>query len=144
MSKYLKSELLLAESLNIIPLGSQTFSKSLTSIPYGVSPFFVQSAKGCRFTDVDGNEFIDFVSALCAVTLGYRDSDVDSAVIQQLDNGVTFSLSHPLEVQVANLLVDLIPSAEMVRFAKNGSDVTSAAIRVARHITKKDHIAVCG
>jgi glutamate-1-semialdehyde aminotransferase len=144
MSKYLKSESLLEESLKIIPLGSQTFSKSLTSIPFGVSPFFVKSAKGCRFTDVDGNEFIDFVSALCAVTLGYCDSEVDSAVIQQLGNGVTFSLSHPLEIQVAKQLVELIPSAEMVRFAKNGSDVTSAAIRVARHVTQRDHVAVCG
>jgi glutamate-1-semialdehyde 2,1-aminomutase len=142
--RYKCSEELLERALRTIPLGSQTFSKSKTQLPYGVSPFFVDRADGAKFWDVDGNEFLDFTNALAAVTLGYRDPDVDGAVKAQMENGVTFSLPHKLEMEVAELLVDLIPCAEKVRFAKTGSDATSGAIRVARAYTGRERIAVCG
>jgi glutamate-1-semialdehyde aminotransferase len=141
---YKKSEKLLQQALNVIPLGSQTFSKSLTQYPRGVSPFFIEKGKGARVWDVDGNEYIDFVNSLAAVTLGYCDEDIDKAVQEQMKNGVTFSLPHTLEIEVAEKLIEIIPCAEKVRFAKNGTDATSASIRIARAYTGKEHIAVCG
>jgi glutamate-1-semialdehyde 2,1-aminomutase len=141
---YKKSEQLLDRALKSIPLASQTFSKSLTQYPRGVSPFFIEKGKGSRVWDVDDNEYIDFVNSLAAVTLGYCDKNVDEAVQKQMQNGVTFSLPHCLEMEVAEKLIDIIPCAEKVRFAKNGTDATSASIRIARAYTGKEHIAVCG
>lgn len=144
MSRYTKSEVLLERAFHTIPLGSQTFSKSKTQYPMGVSPFFIQRGKGSRVWDVDGNEYIDFINSLAAITLGYCDPDVDAAVRAQLDDGVIFSLPHPLEMQVAEQIVKLVPCAEKVRFGKNGSDATAGAIRIARAFTNRDHVAVCG
>jgi glutamate-1-semialdehyde 2,1-aminomutase len=141
---YKKSEQLLNRALKSIPLASQTFSKSLTQYPRGVSPFFIERGKGSKVWDVDGNEYVDFVNSLAAVTLGYCDEDVDKAVQDQMKNGVLFSLPHKLEMEVAEKLIGIIPCAEKVRFAKNGTDATSASIRIARAYTGKEHIAVCG
>jgi len=139
-----RSNVLLDRALQVTPIGSQTFSKSYRILPRGVSPFFVEKAHGCRFWDIDGNEFIDLVNSLGSVTLGFCDPIVDSAVQLQMKKGVTYSLAHSIEIEVAELIVDMVPSAEMVQFAKNGTDVTSAAVRLARHITKRDKIAICG
>lgn len=144
MSRYSKSEAFLERAERVIPLGSQTFSKSRTQYPFGVSPYFVQRAKGCRVWDIDGNEYVDMISALCAITLGYSDRDVDAAVRDQLDSGVIFSLPHPLEAEVAERIVEMVPCAEKVRFGKNGSDATAGAVRIARAFTGRDHVAVCG
>lgn len=144
MRTYHNSERLLERALRTIPLGSQTFSKSKTQYPLGVSPFFIQRGVGSRVWDVDGNEYVDFINSLAAITLGYQDPDVDSAVAAQLKEGVIFSLPHPIEMEVAEKLVELVPCAEMVRFGKNGSDATAGAIRLARAFTGRDHVAVCG
>ena len=144
LKMYKKSEQLLNRALKSIPLASQTFSKSLTQYPRGVSPFFIERGRGSKVWDVDGNEYVDFVNSLAAVTLGYCDEDVDKAVQAQMKNGVTFSLPHILEMEVAEKLIGIIPCAEKVRFAKNGTDATSASIRIARAYTGKEHIAVCG
>jgi glutamate-1-semialdehyde 2,1-aminomutase len=141
---YKKSEKLLQKALNFIPLGSQTFSKSLTQYPKGISPFFIDRAKGSKVWDVDGRKYIDFVSSLASVTLGYCDEDVDNAIKKQMENGIIFSLPHKLEMEVAKKLIDIIPCASKVRFAKNGTDATSGAIRIARAYTNKEHIAMCG
>lgn len=142
--RYHNSELLLERALKSIPLGTQTFSKSRTQYPYGVSPYFLQKGKGSHVWDVDNNEYIDFINGLASVTLGYNDPDVNAAVLEQLDNGVTFSLPHPLEFIVAEKIIEMVPCAEMVRFGKNGSDATAGAIRLARAYTRRDHVAVCG
>ncbi len=142
--RYQQSDSFLKRASEVIPLASQTFSKSRTHFPAGVSPSFITHGEGCRVWDLDGNEYIDFMSALLAVSLGYNDSDVNTAVSEQLQRGVCFSLSHPLETYVAEELVKLVPAAEMVRFGKNGSDATSGAIRVARAYTGREHVAVCG
>lgn len=134
----------LARAERVIPLGSQTFSKSRTQYPSGVSPYFIARAEGARCWDLDGNEYIDFVSSLAAVTLGYSDPDVTRAVTDQLRFGVIFSLPHPIEAEVAELICEMVPCAEMVRFGKNGSDATSGAIRLARAYTGRDRVAVCG
>jgi glutamate-1-semialdehyde 2,1-aminomutase len=145
MKSFEKSESFLQRAEKVIPLGSQTFSKSRTQYPYGVSPFFAARGQGARLWDIDGNEYIDFVSSLASVTLGYQDPDVTEAVRNQLDSsGVIFSLPHPLETEVAELICEMVPCAEMVRFGKNGSDATAGAVRVARAYTGRDRVAVCG
>src|SRR3989337_33988 len=131
MSRYIKSEKLLERALKTIPLASQTFSKSKTQYPHGVSPYFITRGKGSRVWDVDGNEYIDFINSLASVTLGYNDPDVTAAVRAQLEDGVIFSLPHPIEMQVAEKIVEMLPFAEMVRFGTNGSDATSGGIRLS-------------
>jgi glutamate-1-semialdehyde 2,1-aminomutase len=142
--RYKTSEELLSRALKTIPLGSQTFSKSKTQYPFGISPYFIQRAQGSHVWDVDGNEYVDFVSSQCAINLGYNDPDVTAAVKNQLEDGVIFSLPHQLEMLVAEKIVEMVPCAEMVRFGKNGSDATAGAIRIARAFTGRDHVLVCG
>lgn len=142
--RYRCSEELLERALRVIPLGTQTFSKSRTQYPLGVSPYYVTRGEGAHVWDVDGNEYADYIMALCAVTLGYGDPDVTAAVTEQLRSGVVFSLPHPLEIEAAERVVEMVPCAEMVRFGKNGSDATSGAVRVARAFTGRDHVAACG
>jgi glutamate-1-semialdehyde 2,1-aminomutase len=127
-----------------IPLGSQTFSKSRTQYPVGAAPLFAARSQGSHTWDIDGNEYVDLVCSLGAVALGYGDEEINEAVIRQLRDGVTLSLAHPIEAEVAERLVALVPCADRVRFAKNGTDATSAAIRLARAYTGREHVIVCG
>jgi glutamate-1-semialdehyde 2,1-aminomutase len=143
-NKYSKSAEMLERALKTVPLGSQTFSKSKTQLPYGVSPYFASKAEGAYMYDVDGNKYIDFVNSLAAITLGYNDPDVMRAVRAQLEKGTIYSLANELEFIVAEKIVKMVPCAEMVRFGKNGSDVTAGAVRISRAFTKKDHVLVCG
>ena len=142
--RYIKSIEHLSRAERTIPLGSQTFSKSRTQYPVGISPHFIDRAEGAYVWDIDGNRYVDLVNSLAAVTLGYGDETVNEAVRKQLERGVSFSLPGVLESEVAELIVELVPSAEMVRFGKNGTDATTAAIRLARAYTGRDHIVVCG
>ena len=143
-NRYEKSLAQLAIAEEVIPLGAQTVSKSRLTLPAGIAPLYGDRAEGCRIWDVDGNEYVDLISGLAAINIGYGDPAITEAVIAQVPRGVTISLTHPIESDVARLIVDLVPSAEMVRFGKNGSDATSAAIRVARGYTGRDHVVVCG
>ena len=138
------SEAYLDRAERTIPLGSQTFSKSRTQFPVGASPLFLTRGEGATVWDLDGNSYTDFVSSLLALTLGHGDPDVTQAVRDQLDDGVVFSLAHPIEAEVAELICEMVPSAEKVRFGKNGSDATAGAVRVARAFTGRDHVVVCG
>jgi len=126
-------------AMEIIPTGTQTFSKGRFLYPTGM-PLYIERGKGSHVWDVDGNEYIDFVSGLCPIILGYCDPDVDSAVKAQMESGVIFSLPHRLEIEVSEKLCEIIPCAEMVRFGKNGSDATAGAVRLARAYTGRDHI----
>jgi glutamate-1-semialdehyde aminotransferase len=128
----------------VIPSCTQTFSKGYTQFVQGVAPLFLARGKGSHVWDVDGNEYIDYPMALGPIVLGHNDPAVDAAVRAQLADGVAFSLPHPLEVEVSELLTEIIPCAEMVRFGKNGSDATSGAVRVARAYTGRERIAACG
>lgn len=141
---YTKSEAMLKRAEKSIPLGTQTFSKSKTQFPYGVSPYFIERGEGSKVWDVDGNKYIDFINGLAAITLGYNDPDVTKAVKEQLEKGTIFSLAHPLEMQVAEKIIEMVPCAEKVRFGKNGSDATSGAVRLARAFTSRERIIVCG
>jgi len=133
-----------SKASKLIPSCSQTFSKGPTQFVQGVAPVFLARGQGSHVWDVDGNEYIDYPLALGPIILGHNYPAVTEAVIQQLKNGTTFSLPHPLEIEVAELLIDIIPCAEMVRFGKNGADATSGAVRVARAYTGRDIIACCG
>ena len=128
----------------LIPGASQTFSKSSLLYPKGHAPHFLERGQGSHVWDVDGNEYVDMMAALLSVVLGYCDKDVDQAIQTQLKRGISFSLSSNLEAQLAEQIVRLIPSAEMVRFAKNGSDVTSAAVRIARAATGRERVISTG
>ncbi len=141
---YARSAAMLERAEKVIPLGSQTFSKSHIQMPEGAAPLFLSHGRGGRVWDVDGNRYVDLVCGLLPVVLGYCDPDVDQAIRAQLDNGISFSLATELESALAERLVEIIPCAEMVRFGKNGTDATSAAIRLARAFTGRDRIAVCG
>jgi glutamate-1-semialdehyde 2,1-aminomutase/spore coat polysaccharide biosynthesis protein SpsF len=131
-------------SRKVIPSCAQTFSKGYTQYVQGVAPIFLERGKGCRVWDVDGNEYIDYVQGLLPNILGYAHEEVNAAASAQLAEGHSFSLPHPLEVQLAERLTRLIPCAEMVRFGKNGSDATSGAVRAARAFTGRERIACCG
>ena len=144
MRKFTQSEIHLSRAENTIPLGTQTFSKSKTQYPVGVSPLFAKRAKGANIWDIDGNKYIDLVSSLASVTLRYGDKRIEKAVKNQLKHGITLSLPTKIEAEVSEMITHLVPSAEMVRFSKNGTDATSAAIRLARSYTGRDHIIVCG
>lgn len=134
----------LERARKIIPSATQTLSKGPTQYVQGISPVYLQRGKGSHVWDVDGNEYIDYVNALGPVILGYAYPRVNNAIIEQLKNGISFSLMHPLEVEVAELLTKVIPCAEMVRFSKNGADVNAAAAKVCRAYTGRDKIAQSG
>jgi glutamate-1-semialdehyde aminotransferase/spore coat polysaccharide biosynthesis protein SpsF (cytidylyltransferase family) len=133
-----------ARAERLIPSCTQTFSKGPTQYVQGAAPVFLARGEGSHVWDVDGNEYIDYPMALGAIILGHNEPAVTDAVTRQIAEGTSFSLAHPLEVEVAEVLVDLIPCAEMVRFGKNGSDATSGAVRLARAYTDRDIIACCG
>jgi glutamate-1-semialdehyde aminotransferase/spore coat polysaccharide biosynthesis protein SpsF (cytidylyltransferase family)/predicted dehydrogenase len=139
-----KSKAWLERAGKVIPGSSQTFSKGANQHVRGVAPMFLAKGKGCRVWDVDGNEYIDYIQGLLPNILGYAHEEVNAAVAEQLGQGHSFSLPHPLEVELAERLTRLIPCAEMVRFGKNGSDATSGAVRAARAFTGRERIACCG
>lgn len=131
-------------AIKTVPFGAQTFSKSHIQFPAGRAPLYATHADGAYIFDVDGNRYVDLVSAVLPVVLGYRDPDVDEAIRRQLDKGISFSLATELEAELSELLVKHIPCAEMVKFGKSGTDVTSAAVRLARAHTGREHIMLSG
>ena len=135
---------LLERARNVIPSATQTFSKGPTQWVEGVGPSYLERGDGAWVWDADGNKYLDYLMALGPIILGYNNSRVNNAAKNQIDKGTVFSQMHPLEVEVAELLCDIVPCAEMVRFAKNGSDVTTAAVRAARAYTGRERIVVCG
>lgn len=139
-----KTNAMLERAEQVIPLGTQTFSKSHLNFVRGAYPLFLDRGQGAYVWDLDGNDYIDFLAALMPVVLGYNDADINQAIIVQLEKGISFSFATEAEVILAEKLVDLIPSAEMVRFGKNGSDATTGAVRIARAFTGREKIAVCG
>lgn len=140
---YTKSKELLVRAEKTIPLAAQTFSKSKIQYPAN-SPLFLTHGDGGYCFDVDGNRYVDLVGGLLPVILGHRDPDVDAAIRQQLDRGISFSLATELEAELSETLCRLIPSAEMTRFGKNGTDVTSAAVHLARAYTGRDLVLSSG
>ncbi len=139
-----KSNDLYERSKGLIPCFSQTLAKGPTQYVNGIAPKYLVKGQGCHVWDVDGNEYLDYNMGIGPLSLGYAYPVVDDAIRQQLTNGITFSLMHPLEVEVAELLREIIPNAESVRYSKTGADVTSAAIRISRAFTGKNKVLCCG
>jgi glutamate-1-semialdehyde 2,1-aminomutase len=126
----------------LIPGGAHTYAKGDDQYPAGMAPVIERGA-GCRVWDLDGNEYVEFGSGLRSTTLGHGFDPVVKAVQSQLARGINFVRPHRIELEAAERLVDLIPSAEMVKFGINGSDATTAAVRLARAFTNRDLVAVC-
>ena len=129
---------------DIIPGVSQLISRRPSRWAKGVSPVFAERAKGCRIWDVDGNEYVDWMSGVGPIILGYADDVVDEAVRQQISKGSIYSILHESEIELAEELVKLIPSAEMVRFAKGGGEACTVAVRIARGVTGRDKVLFSG
>jgi glutamate-1-semialdehyde aminotransferase/RimJ/RimL family protein N-acetyltransferase len=142
--KFIKSKELLEEAKKIIPSAAQTYSKSYKYFVEGAAPAFLERGEKGHVWDVDGNEYIDFVLGLGPITIGYNNKEINEAIFEQLKYGISFSQPTILELKLAKKLIEIIPCAEMVKFLKNGSDATTAAIRLARAYTNRDIIACCG
>jgi glutamate-1-semialdehyde 2,1-aminomutase len=144
MSRVPKSIALYKRALELIPGGTQLVSRRPQRYASGVSPIYWTRAKGARFWDVDGHEYIDWVSGIGAIILGYCDDVVDEAVRQQISRGTMTSINHELEIELAEELCRTIPCAEMVRYAKCGGEACAIAVRIARGATGRDKILFCG
>ena len=138
------SDALHQRAAGLIPAFTQTLAKGPGQHVFGVAPKYLRRGKGAWVWDVDGNEFLDMTMAVGPLVLGYAHPAVNDAIRLQLEEGITFSLPHPLEVEVAEALRDAVPGVEAVRFSKTGADVTSAAVRLARAFTGRDRIVCCG
>src|SRR5512133_2201971 len=135
-----KSKALKAKSHALIPGGAHTYAKGDDQYPEQ-APGFIERGKGCHVWDIDGNEFIEYGMGLRSVSLGHAYEPVVEAAYQQMQQGINFTRPAPIEIECAEKLLSLIDAAEMVKFAKNGSDVTTAAIKLARAYTGHDLVA---
>ncbi len=135
---------LLRRATGLIPSFTQTLAKGPTQYVRGVAPVYLERGKGSHVWDVDGNEYIDLTMAVGPLSLGYSYPRVDDAIKAQLEKGITFSLMHPLEVEVAELIRGAVPGAENVRYSKTGADVTSAAVRISRAFTGRERVLCSG
>ncbi|WP_432278754.1 glutamate-1-semialdehyde 2,1-aminomutase [Nocardia carnea] len=126
----------------LVPGGAHTYARGADQYPEGMAPVLVRG-HGCRVTDCDGNEFIEYGMGLRSVTLGHGYRPVVDAVSAAIADGVNFSRPTTLELAAAEDFLTLVPGAEMVKFAKNGSDTTTAAVRLARAVTGRPTVAAC-
>src|SRR5437868_5131021 len=127
----------------LIPGGAHTYAKGDDQYPESAPPFIARG-QGCHVWDLDGNEFIEYGMGLRSVGLGHAFRRVTEAVRKELGNGSNFTRPSPREVEAAEIFLRCVPSAEMVKFAKNGSDATTAAVKLARAYTDRDLVAICG
>jgi glutamate-1-semialdehyde 2,1-aminomutase len=139
-----ESDKLYHRAKKLIPSVTQTLAKGPGQYVKGIAPKYLVKGKGSHVWDVDGNEYIDYNMGIGPLSLGYSFKETNDAIKKQLEDGITFSLMHPLEVEVAELINEIIPNAESVRFSKTGADVASAAIRLARAYTGKNSVLCCG
>jgi glutamate-1-semialdehyde aminotransferase len=139
-----KSDELYKIACELIPAQTQTLAKGPGQNIKGVAPKYLQRGKGSHVWDVDGNEYLDYTMAVGPLSLGYCYDKVDEAIKSQLNDGITFSLMHPLEVEVAQLINRVVPNAESIRYSKSGADITSAAVRLSRAFTGRNKVLCCG
>ena len=131
-------------ALDLIPAQTQTLAKGTGQNIKGVAPKFLQKGKGSHVWDVDGNEYIDYTMGVGPLSLGYAYDKIDEAIKKQLEDGITFSMPHPLEVELAELIHKVVPNAESVRYSRGGADVVSGAVRVSRAYTGRNKVLCCG
>ena len=139
-----KTNILYQEALKLLP-GATLGIRRPYNFVEGEYPIFFESAKGGKVKDVDGNEYIDMLCAYGPIIIGHRETEIDNAVINQIQNkGFCMSLTQPVQNQLIKKLKELIPCCEKVVFVKTGSDETSIAIRVARAYKNREKILRCG
>lgn len=131
-----------ARAHELIPGGSHTYAKGDDQFPL-LAPGFIDHGLGCHVWDLDGNEYIEYGMGLRAVTLGHCFPAVLDAVRRELDRGTNFSRPNPIEVECAEEILGMIEGAEMVKFCKDGSSATTAAMRLSRAYTGRDLVAFC-
>ncbi len=139
-----RSMALYERAMKLIPGATQLISRRPNRVAYGVSPVYAARAAGARFWDVDGFEYIDWISGIGSIILGYADPVVDDAVCRQITTGTIYSVNHELEIELAEELCRSIPCAEMVRYAKCGGEACAIAVRIARGVTGRDKVLFCG
>jgi glutamate-1-semialdehyde 2,1-aminomutase len=142
-STFEKSNTLKTAFNSLIPGGAHTYAKGDDQFPEGMAPYIVKG-KGCHVWDVDGNKYIEYAMGLRSVTLGHAIDPIVEAASQQMHLGTNFGRPGIIELECAEEFLGIIRTADMVKFAKNGSDVTSAAILLARAYTGRDMVAICG
>jgi glutamate-1-semialdehyde 2,1-aminomutase len=140
--RFRQGKVLAARLEELVPGGGHTYSKGRDQFPE-LSPGLIRCGFGARLEDVDGNVFLDYGMGLRSVVLGHAFEPVLAAVHEQLTKGANYTRPGLIELDLAEKVTSLIPCAEMVKFAKNGSDVTTAAVRLARAYTGRKRIAVC-
>src|SRR5262244_3942327 len=133
-----KSEQLFAEALKYIPGGVNSPVRAFRAV--GGQPFFVDRAKGAHVVDVDGNEYIDYVCTWGPAILGHAHPKVIRAVKEAADYGTSFGIPNPLEVAMAKLICEAVPSVQKVRMTNSGTEACMSAIRLARGFTRRDKI----
>jgi glutamate-1-semialdehyde aminotransferase len=139
-----KSQELFAEATKLVP-GGVLGARKPSDFIEGEYPIFLESGQGSRLTDVDGNEYIDFLCGYGPIILGYREQEVDEAVIRQItDKGFCFTLTQRYQNQLAQKLREIVPCSEMSIFLKTGSDATTASVRIARAYTNRTKVMRCG
>ena len=131
-----------ARLLKAIPGGAHTYSRGFDQYPLN-APQILERGKGVSIFDPDGNKYLDYGMALRAVNLGYAENEIDTAAISQIKNGNNLTRPSMIELEAAELLVDLIDSVDMVKFTKNGSTAVSAAVKLARAFTERELVARC-
>ncbi|MBD1583974.1 aspartate aminotransferase family protein [Pseudoalteromonas sp. S16_S37] len=141
---FTQSQQLQAQGEQVIAGFTQSMMKKPEQFSPGAFPVYLAKGEGAMVTDVDGNQYIDFICGLAANTLGHNHPVVVNAITENLSKGLIHSLPTPIEVQTAQTLVDVIPGAQMARFFKTGADANSAAVRLARHVTGRDEIMTVG
>jgi aminotransferase MxcL len=139
-----QSQALAARARRCIAGFTQSMMKRPEQFAPGRFPVYLERGEGAEVVDVDGNGYIDYVCGLGANTLGHNHPAVTAAIHQGLGRGITHSLPTPIEVEVAELLCQVIPGGEQVRFFKSGADANSAAVRLARAATGREKIVVVG
>ncbi len=137
-----RSKALQQKSHFLIPGGCHTYAKGDDQFPED-APGFIVKGKGCHVWDVDGNEFIEYGMGLRAVTLGHAYEPVVESAYRQMLLGNNFTRPSTIELECAEEILSFVEGAEMVKFAKDGSTVTSAAVKLARAYTGRDIVAVC-
>jgi len=133
-----RSAVFFEKACRVIPGGVNSPVRACKSV--GCDPLFVAGAKGCMVTDVDGNEFIDFVGSWGPMILGHAHPDVIKAICETAPHGTSFGAPSPLEVELAELVCDSVPSLEKVRFVSSGTEATMSAIRLARGYTGRNMV----
>jgi len=133
-----KSEALFARALACLPGGVNSPVRAFRAV--GGTPFFVQQARGCRITDVDGNEYLDYVGTWGPAILGHAHPKIIAAVKAAAGQGTSFGIPNPHEVLMAERITRLVPSVQKVRLTNSGTEACMSAIRLARGFTKRDKI----